>query len=151
MKLQSHCLRRTLHLFEFDLRYRVLDIQKDCNRRHPRLNLFEQLQAFGAKLRRDNAEAGGVPTWPRKTVRQAGCDRIANDGHDDWNGPGFSFERFGGSRAARYNELDFVSHKLSGTFRQGLDSVLSPFPFDLDCFSFDVAKFLETIKKCLRA
>ena len=63
-------------------------IAKDCHSRHARRDLLEQLQPFPAHAEFEQDEAGDVAARPRKTLDEAGADRIDGVREHDRHGAG---------------------------------------------------------------
>src|SRR5262249_826145 len=60
-------------------------IAKDGSPRHTWPDLLEQLPILPARVVFESQEAGGVATWPRQTVDEAGANWIASDWENDWH------------------------------------------------------------------
>ena len=147
MKLQPHRPRRGLHLIQFELRLWISGIQHHRHRGYLGDDFFEQLKSLPAQLGRDDAETGGIATWPRKTVHKTSSDRIADDCHDNRYRSGRGLECLGRRRSTCNNDVDIAPHKIGGKLRKPLDSVLPPFPFNRDCLPVDIAKVTQPFEE----
>jgi len=130
---------------------RVPGIEHHCHRGYVGNDFSEQFEPFPAQIRRNNAEPGGIPTWPRETVHQTGSDRIADDCHDNRYRSGRALERLGSRRSTRDDDFDIAPHELRGELRKPLDSILSPFPLDLDRLPLEIAEVSQSREECFGA
>src|SRR4029077_16800227 len=89
------------HLVQLELGLWIPGIQHHRHRGYLGDDFLEQLESFPAQIRRNNAEPGGIPAWPRKTLHETSSDRIADDRHDNRYRSGRALECLGWRRSTR--------------------------------------------------
>src|SRR5207302_10913433 len=114
VKLQPQRPRRSLHFFQFELGLRIFGIEHDRHWRYVGDDFFEQLESFPTQVWRNNAESGGIPTRPRKTLYETSSDRIADDRHYDRYRSGRALECLRRRRTACEKDIDIAPHELGG-------------------------------------
>jgi hypothetical protein len=118
---------------------------EDKSRNH----FLQQLKTSPAEVGCNDAEPGGIPAGPGKTIDEAGGDRIADDRHDDGYRARGVLERLGGWRPSGDNHIDLRSHELGSQVGQPVGPILSPFPLDGDGSSIDIPEVAQALHERL--
>src|SRR5262245_4002691 len=149
MELQAQRSRRGFQLLELDLSLRICGKQQRRDRGRRRSDLLEQLKPLAGKVRRGDAETGGVPAGSRQTVDQPGRYRVADYRHDYWNGGRRVLERLGGRRPARDDRVELETYQFASQLRQPIGPVVPPPPLDGDGPTFHIAELVQALHQGL--
>ena len=109
----------------------------------PGVELFEQLQPFTRDAVVEGGEPGGVSTRSRKTVDDAGTERVGDLGEHDWYRLGRLKQRSNCRAAGRNEDIRCKAHQLGGRLTKVGNEASSPTDVDADVPPFDPARRTE--------
>ena len=115
-------------------------IPQDCDPGESGNSFLEQLQPLCGELARHHREPGDVSARMREVRDQAGSDRIADDGHDDWDGGRGALDRLGRNRSRDDDYLDFALKQVRGQLWYPIEIAVGGSPLDHHIASLGVAR-----------